>query len=316
MHINSFFLRTTAPSDLAHLFKPLPSGEPKQTVAIPHASQGRSERTESKSIFDAVKIVFDLLASQNPNGVSAAIVQEGYVVADVIQGSDSGDVVAYANASRVATAYIQSGAGDDTITFSSGVRSSHEIRSGDGNDTVAVAAPWVGVVDGGSGDDAIGVSGEGIGSVDGGSGDDVVTVAGGFISGVSGGEGNDKISVAGGFVSSISGGDGDDVIVVSSENRRVFESGGDYGMIVMGTYRAAIVDGGQGNDRISIDGEGFVSFKAGDGQDTITINDRTEFDLFGKVWNDKLMNLDDATFTNENGTVVVTFAGRDEKLTI
>jgi|EndMetStandDraft_5_1072996.scaffolds.fasta_scaffold07746_5 hypothetical protein len=316
MHINSFFMRDTAPSDLPHLFKSLPSVEAKPTVATAKEQLGQSEGAGKKSIYDAVKIVFDLLANRNPSGVSAVRMQEGYVVSDIIKGSEQGDVVAYANASRVATAYIETGGGDDTINFSSGVRSSHEIRSGEGNDTVAVTAPWTGTVDGGGGNDAIGVSGEYLGIVDGGSGDDVIAVAGGVITGVNGGEGNDKISVSAAWVSSVSGGDGDDVISVSSENRRVFEKGGDYDILVMGTYRAPNVSGGQGNDKISFDGEGFVSFRLGDGQDEITISDRTEFDLFGKAWNDKLMNVADATFSNENGTVVVTFAGTDDKLTI
>ena len=314
MHINAFFLRSTAPSELAQLFKPVLSGGPKQMDAISNAQLDQSQGAGKKSIYDAVKIVFDLLDNRNPNGVSAATLRHGYCVADIIQGSEHSDVVAYA--SRVATAYIDTGGGDDTISFSSTVLSGHEIRSGAGDDTVAVTALCVGTVDGGGGNDAIGVAGENITHVVGGSGDDVVAVAGGVICWVDGDEGNDTISVSGDYVAAVSGGDGDDVIAVSSENRRIFENGGAHGIMVMGMYRAATVDGGQGNDKISIDGEGFVFFQAGDGQDTITINDRTEFQLYGEFWNDKLLNFDGATLANENGTVVVTFAGRDEKLTI
>jgi hypothetical protein len=36
----------------------------------------------------------------------------------------------------------------------------------------------------------------------------------------------------------------------------------------------------------------------------------------GEKWNDKSPSLKDATFVQENSTLVVTFAGRDDKLTI
>ncbi len=76
-----------------------------------------------------------------------------------------------------------------------------------------------------------------------------------------------------------------------------------------------MIDGGKGNDTISIGGEGYVLVRAGGGQDVINISDRTEFELLGKTWDDNSLNVKIATFANESGTFV-TFAGRDEKLTI
>jgi len=83
-----------------------------------------------------------------------------------------------------------------------------------------------------------------------------------------------------------------------------------------GTKRGVTVEGGKGDDTISIGGEGYVISHAGDGQDVIAISDRTEFEFLGEKWNDKLPSLKDATFVQENGTLTVTFAGRDDRLTI
>jgi hypothetical protein len=74
--------------------------------------------------------------------------------------------------------------------------------------------------------------------------------------------------------------------------------------------------GGKGDDTINIGGEGYVITHAGDGNDVIAISDRTEFEFLGEKWDDKLPSLKDATFVQENGTLTVTFAGRDDKLTI
>jgi Ca2+-binding RTX toxin-like protein len=163
--------------------------------------------------------------------------------------------------------------------------------------------------------DAIAVAGEYIPMVNGGSGNDAISVAGSVVANVDGGAGEDVIAVSGDYVVAVSGGDGNDTISVTSDNRRYFGGGPD-STYIHGVKRPVMVEGGKGNDTISIGGEGYVIFQVGGGQDVITISDRTEFELRGKVWDDFSFNVKEASFTNENGALVVTFAGRDEKLTI
>ena len=324
MHINAFFTRSTASSDLARLFGtgPSESSPRKHAGAAPHGSSvgflARFDSTLPLSHKNAIAKIIDILAAQNPGAVISGIADIQGSLVGVAAGTDGADTIAYAGghmASRPVTAYIEAGGGDDVISFASSVYSSHDIDGGDGNDSIAASAPWFGTVDGGGGNDAIAVAGEYIPMVNGGSGNDAISVAGSVVSNVDGGAGEDVIAVSGDYVVAVSGGDGDDTISVTSDNRRYFGGGPD-STYTHGVKRPVMIEGGKGNDTISIGGEGYVIFQVGGGQDVITISDRTEFELRGKVWDDFSFNVKTASFTNENGALVVTFAGRDEKLTI
>jgi Ca2+-binding RTX toxin-like protein len=302
MHINSFHMRATASGDIARLFGSSNNDSSKSDeMSKSHGHRhGMSDRAgSSRAMREAVNTIFDVLTSQNPNGMTAVTATRGDHTFTAVKGSGGADTISYANSdtSRVVSAYIDAGGGDDVISFASTSEGSNRIYGGDGNDAIGAAAPRIRTVDGGAGNDVISVAGERIGSVRGGSGDDTIAVAGKSVSRVSGGDGNDMISVTGSRVGRIYGGDGDDTIAVTAD-------------------RAGWISGGAGNDNINLNGEGLVAFKAGDGQDTVTIADRTEFAIFGESWGDDVMTLDKANFTFENGALTVSFDGRDETITI
>ncbi len=323
MQINSVCKRSAASSDLARLFGAPPSSPSSRQGAAPPGSTvrflARFESTLPVSLKNAIAKIIDILAAQNPGAMVSGVADIQGSLVHIVAGGDAADTISYARGnrtSRAVTAYIDAGGGDDVIAFTSGVHSSHDIFGGSGNDTIAASAPWFGTVDGGDGNDTMSVSGEYVPMVTGGSGNDVIAVAGSVIANVDGGPGDDVIAVSGDYVVCVSGGDGNDTISVSSDNRRYFGTGNVSGVNIDGLQRPVMVDGGRGNDTISIAGEGYVLVRAGGGQDVINISDRTEFELLGKTWDDNSLNVKIATFANENGTLVVTFAGRDEKLTI
>ena len=88
------------------------------------------------------------------------------------------------------------------------------------------------------------------------------------------------------------------------------------GLELSGDITPTEIEGGKGNDTINIIGEGRVILRTGEGQDIVTITDRTEFFTFGETSYDNVMRADQANFTYEDGTLTVTFEGRDEMLTI
>lgn len=320
MHINAFFMRSSAFADTARMF-----GDPfSGASSFPGKGHGASNGVArghfhgpTGGMRDAMKAVLDLVSFLNPDSMVTATGTWGHAGFDGIKGSQNGDAISYSDAipTRVVNAYIDAGGGDDTVSFSSLSGGSHEIYGGSGNDAVSASAQRLRIVSGGSGNDAVAVAGEYIGRVSGGSGDDAVAVAGRHISRVDGGSGDDAISVTGDFVGRVSGGAGDDTITVSSGNRRMIESG----LYAVGPYgfgRPTVVEGGAGDDTIMVDGEGLVVFRAGDGQDTVTITERTEFAIFGESWGDDTLSLDTASFVFENGALTVSWEGRDERITI
>ncbi len=321
MHINSFHMRATASGDIARLFGSGKDDSSKSDgMSRPHGhAHGRPDRAgPSRAMRAAINTIFDVLASQNPNGMTAVTATRGDHTFTAVKGSDGADTISYSNSdtSRVVSAYIDAGGGDDVISFTSTSDGSNRIYGGDGNDAISVAAATVRAVGGGNGNDAIAVAGEKVILVRGGAGDDAIAVAAEKVRTVRGGSGNDTISVAGQSVSRVSGGDGNDTIsVTGSRVGRIYGGDGD-DTIAVTADRAGWISGGAGNDNINLNGEGLVAFKAGDGQDTVTISDRTEFAIFGESWGDDVMTLDKANFTFENGSLTVSFDGRDEKITI
>ena len=325
MQINAFYRRSTASGDVAQLFAAVStSSSRKATDEAPPGQnvlfRARFDSTLPVSQKNAMAKIIAILAGQNPGSLISGIANIQGSLAHIIQGTDGADTIAYAGGnagSRQLSSYIDTGGGDDVISFASVGSGYNEISGGDGNDAIAASAQYFSSVDGGSGNDAVAVAGEWVSSVQGGSGNDAIAVAASLVNSVGGGDGDDVISVAGGYVGWVEGGAGNDTISVSSDNSRYYKGGSPSDLVTLhGTIRGVNVVGGKGNDTISIGGEGYVITHAGDGQDVIAISDRTEFEFLGEKWNDKLPSLKDATFVQENGTLTVTFAGRDDRLTI
>ena len=323
MHINAFYRRSAASGDVAQLFAAVSSPQKHAAAAPPGSSVtflAKFDSTLPVSQKNAMAKIIAILAGQNPGSLISGIANIQGSLAHVVEGTDGADTIAYAGGnvgSRQLSSYIDTGGGDDVISFASVGNGYNEISGGDGNDAIAASAQFFSSVDGGNGNDAIAVAGEWIIAVQGGSGDDAIAVAGSVVNNVDGGEGDDVMAVSGGYVIGVSGGAGNDTISVTSDNSRYYKGGSPWGSVgIDGTKRGVMVEGGKGNDTISIGGEGYVVFHAGDGQDVVAISDRTEFELRGERWNDKPPSLKDATFTQENGTLVVSFAGSNDRLTI
>ena len=324
MHINAFYRRSTASGGVAQLFAAVSSPSPQKHAAAPPPGSSVSflakfDSTVPVAHKNALAKIIAILTAQNPGALISGVAEIQGHLAHVVQGTEGADTIAYAGGnfgSRQLSSYIDTGGGDDVISFASSGTGYHEISGGDGNDAIAASAQFLMTVDGGNGNDAIAVAGESIFFVQGGAGNDAIAVAGSSVANVGGGEGDDVIAVTGDYVVSVEGGDGNDTISVSSDNPRYFGSDPANPVHVHGVRRPVMIDGGKGNDTVNIDGEGYVIFEVGGGQDVVTISDRTEFDLRGKTWDDFSFNLKSASFANENGALVVTFAGRDEKLTI
>lgn len=262
---------------------------------------------------DVKQIILDTINNANPDSVLTISARQGGQGMDAIKGTARDDVIAYASVSPATLAYIDAGEGDDVVTFASTSSAQHRVYGGAGDDTISFSAPD-GRVYGGEGDDVIAVAGIRV-DADGGAGDDVISVSGAVVS-ASGGKGNDVINVSGDVVTSVDGGDGDDTITVTSDTVYYRTRGHHVGLELAGDVTPTEIDGGKGNDIININGEGRVILRAGEGQDTVTITDRTEFFTFGEKNYDNVMRADQASFSYEDGTLTVTFEDRDEMLTI
>jgi hypothetical protein len=306
MHIQSS--QFAASSQVLQLFGSNGSGKAlSASASYTSQTSGWNHFGPGRAVREALSAIFELVATDGNDAITHVATGNTFSRIDAGDGDDTVSV------SVEGAARVSGGAGDDAISLTgarvrasggsgddaisvSGYRAS--ASGGSGNDAIAVAGEHVGRVSGGSGDDAIGVAGRWVRSVHGGSGNDVITAAGQIIGRVSGGSGNDTITATGSRIGRVYGGDGDDTITVSGD-------------------RIGRISGGTGDDLINIDGDGaLVAFRAGDGQDTVSITGRTEFAIFGERWGDDVMTLEDASFTFENGMLTVSFEGRDEKLTI
>ena len=356
MHINSFFMRSSAHADIARMFSPR-SGHSSHHGPHGKSHQAHSHRAQAPGqnapLRDAMKAIFEVLHGTSASTMRVHIRQSYGVTGIVVDGSDGDDAISFSSHSTSPTRnLVRGGDGDDTISFTAtGATRQNVIEGGDGNDTISASVERSGYAFGGAGNDAVAISGTNVMGL-GGDGDDAIAVAGTRYATAYGGAGNDAISVAGEYVHArggsgddtiaaagglvrVDGGEGNDTISVSAEKTgRISGGAGDDVMTIStqdhvplgyrematiaenGRIAGGSIEGGEGNDFITIDGEALVAFRAGDGQDTLTINDRTEFAILGESWGDDILSLDTASFAFEDGTLTVTWEGREESLTI
>ena len=175
---------------------------------------------------------------------------------------------------------IRGGPGDDVLD---GTEDADVINAGPGND----------VIDGQEGDDLIRA----------GSGDDEVV----------GGEGDDTIQ-AGSGDDEVDGGEGDDLIVGGSGDDSI--SGGEGNDVIRAGSGDDVVDAGEGDDTIGLgSGSDTVVFSADFGADVIEDfrpgEDVIDLTAFGDI-----TSLDQLTFTEENGSTVITAPGLSGSITV
>lgn len=279
---------------------------------IAQLDQPEDEHTNAKRA-DTKRLILENLDKTDPESVLTVTAKMGGQTFEAIKGTKGNDVIGYGSLSQATLAYIDAGDGDDSIVFVSTTSAEHKVYGGAGDDTITFSASD-GRVYGGAGDDVIAVAGLRV-DASGGAGDDVITVTGAVVA-AEGGDGDDTITVSGDVVTSVEGGDGNDTITVTSETVKYRTRGEHVGLELAGEVSPTEIEGGKGNDTININGEGRVILRAGEGQDTVSITDRTEFFTFGNTNSDNIMRADQANFTYEDGTLTVSFEGRDEMLTI
>ena len=142
------------------------------------------------------------------------------------------------------------------------------VYSGDGNDSLSIAAGQINGVNAGAGNDAIAVRSssrrdDAVDGVDGGSGNDAISISSsGGVRSTQAGAGNDAIAVAAlRDVWSLEAGSGDDTVAIAT-------AGSAFG-----------VDGGEGDDTISISAKrGIEHIDGGSGDDVIAVKS------LGSVW--------------------------------
>jgi len=191
MQINAFYRRSTASGDVAQLFAAVSTSSSRKAAdAAPPGSSvaflARFDSTLPVSQKNALAKIIAILAGQNPGSLISGIANIQGSLAHIVQGTDGADTISYAGGnagSRQLTSYIDTGGGDDVISFASTGNGYNEISGGDGNDAIAASAQYFNSVDGGSGNDAIAVAGSVVSGVGGGEGDDIISVAGGYVAG-------------------------------------------------------------------------------------------------------------------------------------
>ena len=161
-------------------------------------------------------------------------------------------------------------AGDDRIQVKEGFEAS-SIYGGDGDDDITIESSYFT-----SFDPADNTTSK---LVDGGDGDDTIKVIGGYNYGIFGGAGDDAIITEGDFVNKVYGGDGDDTIAATGlMNFRFYGGAGDDDITINTDYGDELVAPlfETGDDTIVdklVDG--------GDGDDTIAVNGKSNFGIFG-----------------------------------
>ncbi len=209
--------------------------------------------------------------------------------------------------------------GDDNIAIKAG--GVLGVSSGGGNDVINIIAsairsekdsglPVVGSIDGGSGDDRIDITAGGdVWSIDGGEGNDAITIANTSrsysnfhgisnldagagddtvrltstttIVAVEGGTGNDELDIKSeNMVWDVNGGDGDDAISVDTKQARGISGGAGDDTLVINADSAEAA-GGDGNDILQINARGIFSAEGGDGNDTLIIDAFNAYNING-----------------------------------
>jgi Ca2+-binding RTX toxin-like protein len=147
------------------------------------------------------------------------------------------------------SAWIDGGAGSDTLVGSSGIDS---LYGGDGNDSIDAGGGDEWNIGGGAGDDTV-VGGDGNdGYLTGGDGDDSLDGGSGNDRLLFGEEGNDVLSGGAGDDSELYGGNGDDTIL-GGEGNDSYLSGNDGNDMIVGGAGYDYLIGGAGNDAFVFD---------------------------------------------------------------
>jgi Ca2+-binding RTX toxin-like protein len=215
------------------------------------------------------------------------------VTKSLVSGDKANDNITVGGILTDAT--IEGGAGNDSITLSAGVTASttSTVFGGDGNDTITNSSATAVVIDGGADNDEITAQGAAKHTIFGGAGDDIIDATVGDKDVVlDGGDGDDSIVSADGK-DSITGGIGKDTIRVGVGNDTIKSGAGDDSIelgggddflnagadkdnitIATGANKATIY-GGKGDDSITYDAAGDLTF-----EDLISGDDGTDSLIF------------------------------------
>jgi Ca2+-binding RTX toxin-like protein len=224
--------------------------------------------------------------------------------------NDNGTVESFAAAS-VQTTQIQTGSGNDSITFNTALPGTTDnsgradgISTQGGNDTV-MGSTGRQIIFGGAGADYIQAFGSGGAEIRGGSGSDTLVGAAGNDT-IVGGQGNNLLR----------GGAGDDNITAGTGNDTLF--GGQGNDTLDGGAGDDSIMGGKGNDYLTgdagndylIGGAGDDTLLAGQGDDT-AIGGAGNDSMRGGAGDDVLIGDGEGMLTTEGGTPTVTAPGND-----
>ena len=272
---------------------------PGEMLANGSVAHFNSREGDDRITVKAEKVVTDILARRGNDLVSIT----ARWVTD-IDGGSGNDVIGI-DAESVAR--VKGGADDDVITIhahgdgsldellsrSTGSGSVSQVEGNKGNDTIDIIADdTVTDVSSGSGRDDVHITAKEVRNVDAGEGIDKVSIAADIVDMVDAGSANDDVTIKGRRVSNISGGDGADRITITHK----------------GTDKAAIslVDGGRGNDTISVDVEGTVNgVEGGDGKDLIVIQADEISHVSGGAGDDRM------SLVSRGKEISVDFSGLD-----
>lgn len=161
--------------------------------------------------------------------------------------------------------------------------------SGSAAGSVAPAAPII------AGNDALSIAAYLINDVATGGGDDAVALAGRIVANVDAGAGNDAVAIKARVVTGVTGGDGDDAIAVDAgvgvagvsnaeawfAQSALVATNGDVSASVGAAKAYADVDGGAGNDVISVRTASVLAVAGGAGDDTVNVAGGTVSLVYG-----------------------------------
>lgn len=230
-------------------------------------------RQEDPAVADAVSLRARIMHGVDTAGGNDALTIEAGEVVGVQAGNDSDSVVIVAQHVR--------GVYTDHTDRSFG---QPEIRPG--QDAVAISANFVEGVSTGAGNDAVVLRGDVVRGVDAGEGQDAISITAGLVERVHGGDGNDTVVVdaeLGGYVvdmmryrerEGMAGAD-DPVRALGEGGYLPPDVDGGYGndAISLRVGTALMAKGGRGDDAFAISGGGTVGlvYGTGDGHDTVTL---------------------------------------------
>ncbi len=146
-----------------------------------------------------------------------------------------------------------------------------------GNDALSIAAYLINDISTGAGRDAVALVGRIVSNINSGSGDDAVAIKAQVVTGVTGGDGNDAIAVdAGGGLAGVSNAE------AWFAQSPVVATNGEVSASVGAAAKAyADVDGGAGNDVISVRTASVLAVAGGTGDDTVNVAGGTVSLVYG-----------------------------------